>query len=1390
MKRLSQPLLAIIAVCLANHAFAQQPTANKNLVFAEKDGVVAVEAEHFFKQTSTDVRAFYLTTADNQPTLTPDGDPNHVAGASGGAYLEILPDTRRTHADKLTTGINFSPKPGKMAILHYKVNFETEGKYYVWVRAFSTGGEDNGLHVGIDGTWPDSGQRLQWCEGKNGWRWESKQRTNANHCGEAHKIFIDIKEPGEHTIHFSMREDGFEFDKWLMTTKRDFVRPNDVGPDSAIHAGTPPKSFPFVAPKKKPANPNKDADKTPELASAQLLMTAKMFADGKNENFYGDRNGRWMALNPDEHKNGKASRTFPFPTGHYNVTLQAVGESDGKSTYEVSIDEEKIGDFECPLSKEMYEEAPKFSKTWRNVQITEGAIIAVASQIGSTDGLEFSRARWASVGFEPADDATKKAASPLLAQLAAAAKTAKPKNDGNKKSQQTSPTKPVSDKPLIEPRQPHGKGDVAITGEKKTWHNVTLTLDGPFAHEQDNEPNPFTDYRMEVSFQHSDGTQYIVPGYFAADGDARNSSAESGTQWRAHFAPDRVGEWNYRITFAEGKLAALDRAIGAKILEQFHGKSGTVTVVASDKSGRDLRGQGRLQYVGKHYLQFADSKTYFLKVGADAPETLLGYADFDNTVAGKPKKVPLKTFAPHVKDWKDGDPTWRDDKGKGLIGAINYLSEKGCNAFSFLTYNAGGDGDNVWPFIQRDDKLHYDCSKLDQWATVFEHGTGKGMYLHFKMQETENDDHNKGKGGFVPTSLDGGNLGTQRKLYCRELIARFGHNLALNWNLGEENTQTNEQQQAMIDYIANLDAYDHNIVVHTYPGQQDKVYKPLLGTNSKLTGASLQNSSLETTHAQTLKWVKASADIGKPWIVAFDESGSAAHAQCPDLGYRGFDGHDKTGKMVYTQHKVRKQTLWGNLMAGGAGCEYYFGYQFDENDLICEDWRSRDQSWDYCRIAIEFFHTNKIPFWEMKNDDARVGNSDHKPGKFCFAKSNHTYLVYLPDGVKDGETSLDLSGADGANSDYDVHWFNPRTGGELKTGSVKTVKGGEDASLGEPPADKDEDWLVVVRNKQNATAVEKTSSASENGAWQPVVSSDGSLPVKRHEATYIGVGGRIYLLGGRRIQPVSIFDPAKTTWSAGSVPPIELHHFQAVTHGKLIYVAGALTGRYPGETPAPFIYVYDTEKDIWRQGDAIPESRQRGSTANVVRDGKLYMVSGIRDGHRGDHKPWFDSYDLATGEWQQLPDTPQPRDHAQAAIVGDKLYLIGGRKSHAPKNTMGDTTAEVDIFDFTSNTWSTCDANIPTERAGLFLTTVGEDILAIGGEALGQKKARSQVEAFNTRTQTWRSLAPLLEGRHGTGAVQHNGRIYVASGCGNVGGSPELTSQESVAIPDLMASGS
>ncbi|QDU75786.1 Putative endoglucanase [Bremerella volcania] len=589
----------------------------------------------------------------------------------------------------------------------------------------------------------------------------------------------------------------------------------------------------------------------------------------------------------------------------------------------------------------------------------------------------------------------------------------------------------------------------SIDGELKAWHKVTLTTDGPRAHETDSSPNPFTDYRMTVDFQHESGSpHYRVPGYFAADGNAAETSAKSGNQWRAHLSPDKPGKWTYKISFVQGDLAAVDDSAKAKPVPPFDGVSGSFEIAPSDKGGRDFRSKGRLSYVGKHYLQFAGSGEYFLKAGPDAPETFLAYEDFDDTIAKK-KNVPLKTWKAHVKDWNAGDPTWKNGKGKGMIGAVNYIANKGCNVVSFLPYNAGGDGDNVWPFVARDDQLHYDCSKLDQWQIVFDHAQSKGVYLHFKMQETEMDDN-------VPTSLNKGDLGPERKLYCRELVARFGHELALNWNLGEENTQTPKQQRDMAKYIKDVDPYDHHIVIHTFPNQQDKVYSQLIGDQSVLTGVSLQNG-WNQAHQRTLHWVTESDKAGRPWVCANDEQGPASFGVPADPGYEGKDGKAGENGKQYDLHDIRKQTLWGTLMAGGAGVEYYFGYQLPQNDLVCEDFRSRDKSWDYCRIALDFFQQNDIPFWDMKNMDQRLESDSGSKVTYCFAKPGTIYLAYLGAG---GQAKLDLTKD---NQAYQVSWFNPRTGGKLQPGSVTEVKGGTVVSLGNPPEDASQDWLAVLR---------------------------------------------------------------------------------------------------------------------------------------------------------------------------------------------------------------------------------------------------------------------------------------------------------------------------------------
>jgi hypothetical protein len=146
-------------------------------------------------------------------------------------------------------------------------------------------------------------------------------------------------------------------------------------------------------------------------------------------------------------------------------------------------------------------------------------------------------------------------------------------------------------------------------------------------------------------------------------------------------------------------------------------------------------------------------------------------------------------------------------------------------------------------------------------------------------------------------------------------------------------------------------------------------------------------------------------------------------------------------------------------MAGGAGVEYYFGYTFPENDLLLEDYRSRDKSWDYCRIALDFFKTNNIPFWEMKNMNHLIGNVENTKEKYCFAKEGEVYVVYL--GYVSTST-IDLSGTEGS---FSVNWFNPEQGGPLLKGKVRNVKGKSVVNLGAPPKGKNTDWVVLLKKQ-------------------------------------------------------------------------------------------------------------------------------------------------------------------------------------------------------------------------------------------------------------------------------------------------------------------------------------
>lgn len=564
-----------------------------------------------------------------------------------------------------------------------------------------------------------------------------------------------------------------------------------------------------------------------------------------------------------------------------------------------------------------------------------------------------------------------------------------------------------------------------ITGEQRRFQAVELTFTGP-ATAEDATPNPFLDYRLTVEFKHrARNVSMLVPGFYAADGNAAETSGSRGSMWRVMWTPPEAGRWEYAVSFRTGAGIAINDEPGTAAA--FDGTRGTLDIAPAERTAR-----GILQYTGEHYLRYSGNGKYFLKGGADSPENFLAYEDFDATRdadadSGSYKKVGpfIHRYEPHVRDWRPGDPTWRNGKGKGIIGALNYLASKGVNSVYFLTYNLdGGDGRDTWMWTDANVRDRFDVSKLAQWNIVFDHMTRKGMMLHVVTQETENDRRLGGGPGLNPV----------RKLYYRELIARFAHHPAIVWNLGEENNTSDDDRKAIAAYIRTLDAYDHPITVHTHNNKGLTFYDGLLGDRG-FEATSIQGD-MKNYHREAVELRRRSAAAGRKWAIFHDEQPPDSVGVMPDVSDANHDG-------------PRKLALWGNLMGGGSGVEWYFGHAYPHMDINCEDFRSRDRMWDQTRIALDFFQ-RRVPFDKMEPADDRVSGP---AGAHALAQGDRVVLVYLPNG---GEATLKL-----APGRYSVEWFNPRTGDPARRGA--DIQGGPSTPIGPPPADPDQDWAALIR---------------------------------------------------------------------------------------------------------------------------------------------------------------------------------------------------------------------------------------------------------------------------------------------------------------------------------------
>ncbi len=648
-------------------------------------------------------------------------------------------------------------------------------------------------------------------------------------------------------------------------------------------------------------------------------------------------------------------------------------------------------------------------------------------------------------------------------------------------------------------------------GAQVTAHNpggihdaVTIDVEGP-ALDQTAGPNPFADYRLDVTFSRS-GREYTVPGYFAACVDAADRGCTSGKLWRAHFVPAEAGEWTYRVSFRTGADVAVN-GDGGQAIAGIDGATGRFSVSATPRN--TVRARGLLQYRNEQYYRWSGTGRPFFKLGVDSPENTLAYSDFDRTPNARGMRHDWQA---HVRDYDTrAQPfTWNGGRGKGLLGRFAYLHGAGVNSVGMLLFNVGGDDQNVIPQIMRvsaqsyeklspDDQWakgvehdRYDVAKLAQWQRALSYADELGLQVHFKMQEVES-------GLF----MDGGKLGRLRKIYIREMLARFNHFLAVSWNMGEENTQHPDVVREQAKYIDSLDPYDHPLVMATYPRQKER-FRPHLASGSALNGLAMQGNTIDFSDMRPdiVKWTNASILAGRRVVIGYDESGTAGPGAPIDAGFDlntlptkgvlsfspadaapgqpgaepALAGEELKGpppavqpEIAPTRETYRRHAIWNALLAGAAGMEIYYGWTNKCHDLGCDNDRTRARKFSDGRNAIAFFdeHVGSRALGMVADDDLTLTRSE-----YVFADHGKTYIVYTRAGTP---ADLSLLGESGR---YSVDWYDAVAGGPLRKGSVLEIAGGEAplrrnaprtirnsrfASLGTPPSGGSADWVALVR---------------------------------------------------------------------------------------------------------------------------------------------------------------------------------------------------------------------------------------------------------------------------------------------------------------------------------------
>jgi N-acetylneuraminic acid mutarotase len=174
-----------------------------------------------------------------------------------------------------------------------------------------------------------------------------------------------------------------------------------------------------------------------------------------------------------------------------------------------------------------------------------------------------------------------------------------------------------------------------------------------------------------------------------------------------------------------------------------------------------------------------------------------------------------------------------------------------------------------------------------------------------------------------------------------------------------------------------------------------------------------------------------------------------------------------------------------------------------------------------------------------------------------------------------------------------------------------------------------------------------------------------------------------------------------------------------------------------------------------RWSSLMPLTSARQEVAAAALQGQVWVIGGFAD--NAEPVGIAESYDPKSNEWQLRPSLPIPVHHAAAAVVGDRLFVIGGYTGGRVRWEPLDTIYE---WNAAGSTWI-MRGPMPTPRGALAVAVLNGRIHAIGGAWDGASNAH---EVYDPATNRWTRASPMPTARDHLAAVAFQGRVWALGG--------------------------